>query len=274
MMPFQAMRLRAAAGGSSGGGGSTLDAGGLTGLTFAWAMNESGKSFKGGTSTSGAPTADGDAIARIDSKHSIARTFFQSGNAAIYRPTRFGSSLAGAQWTGNKYLSLYTTPSAGNLPGSTQTAASLFAAGGKTIILAGRVDNASTSSDALNNEYLLADNGRWVGLNVYKIGSNAILQFSNYTGSLFTVTRTVALGAGFVVACRHDGSTIEISLDGNTWATLASGNTGSLAGTPRMCAGSTLDASIAAMVTCNAHNSNAAIRAVMEQMATMVGITI
>lgn len=254
----------------------------LTGRTFVYDPTES-LVLKGVTTTDGSPTTDGDPVKRIDSASGpgTVRTFAlpSIGTSAFdwevdeFGPGRHGM---GGPLSVDYRFSLFNRPSAGAAPSASQAISTLFAAGNKTFIFAGRIDAAATDVGLpYSNNAILSDDAQYLGLHFYRSGSNAVLQWYSYDSSAKVVTATVPLGVPFVVACRHAGGSLGISVNNGAWTTAAASNTSLLTGQALALSGSVpSDSIVGAFVTCNANNSNVNIAACCTSAGALVGLTI
>lgn len=250
----------------------------LTGRTFVFSPYDSAM-FKGAQADAGSP-ANGETVPRIDSAPgpSSIRTLW-GGGQFTYLDSMFGPGLKGLRYVATTFSGLlYTRPTGNNPPASNRPTSDLFAAGQKLIIFAGTIYDASANrGSAYLNDMLLADNSGYCGLHYYKSGSNIVLQWMNYTSGEVVRTATVPAGAPFVIACRHSGSSLGVSVNNGAWATTGgSGNTGSLADYVRAFeANITASVAVAALVTCNnANTNNANVAAACTSAGKLVGLTI
>lgn len=249
----------------------------LSGLTYAMSANDSAI-YKGGSTTAGLATANGDIARRIDSLSSITRTFYSllAGTEEL-ETDAFGPGLDSVRMDGNSALSLHTRPTGTATPSVTQNLSSLFGVGTKLMLWAGTVYAASPDTGLpYTNTRIMMDTGQYCGLLCYQTGGNIVYQWYNYSSGEQVRTVTVAAGTPVVLACRHDGGNLRIASNSVSWsATTASGNTdtlGSVAGFGP--GGASEDISTAAMVTCNATSSDANILTVVQQMGALVGLSL
>jgi hypothetical protein len=246
----------------------------LSGLTYAMSAVHA-TIYKGGSTTSGLATADGDLAQRIDSLNAIPRTLYSAAGAPSLQTNEFGTGLSAVKADAQQWL-VHTKPAGTAVPTVAQTVDSLFNAGTKLLLWAGTVDSANVDAgNFYSNDSIVADTGSgYMGLWCYQSGGNIVYQWSNYNAGPQIRTLTVAAGTPVIIACRHDGGNLRIAQNGVTWsAPIASGNTDSMGGEAfvgKIATGFSFRTS--ALVTCDATNSDTDILTVVNQMKALSGL--
>ena len=133
----------------------------------------------------------------------------------------------------------YRTPTAGALllanidydgtddNGSGPVISTFLTASAFDILVAFETDTAGTNNaNAWQNTGILTESGDYMGLFV----KNGSLMAYNYDSNSDTVLIAISTGTAYVARMRHDSGTLYLSVNGGAESSVASGNTGSLAG--------------------------------------------
>jgi hypothetical protein len=110
-------------------------------------------------------------------------------------------------------------------------ASNYLAVGGKFIVVSCIIDAIDTDNSAtgapFNNDVIIGDNSGYLGMCLRSTGPNAWVY--NFTGSYAAKEIAIATATPLVLTWRHDGTNLYISKNGGAEASVASGNTASLA---------------------------------------------
>jgi len=99
------------------------------------------------------------------------------------------------------------------------------------ILIAFETDtNGSNNANAWENTAILTDASGFFGM----IVKNGNAMAYNYDSNSDTVSIAISTGTAYVARMRHDGGTLYLSINGGAESSIASGNTGSLAGSIRI----------------------------------------
>jgi len=236
--------------------------------------------YKGTSTSAGAAVSNGDNVVRIDSDASKPWTFSDGvPSYPVLDSAAFGSGLPGVQSVAaGRTPILYPKPVGAADPSGSNAISNIIANNAAIILWAGVVAAApSAAGSVYNNPAAFNDSGLYFGLHYFDAGSgNVRFNLYNYDGTADTATVDAPIGTPVVIACRHDGNNLRVAKNGVAWGTaVPSGNTQDITGVAQLHFGKTGSSiTTAAMVVCNAANSDADLLTVIEEMGALVGLSL
>lgn len=244
----------------------------IANLTF-WYDGDNSPQWKTSGTAGGASTANGDPMQRADSlPTSIARCFANGGGVRNVPVVGSSSGFTIGDLASPGAMHFWARPTGTGNPATATPASQLLGANAKTILMAVRVNDASTGPA---QSFLLQDGNDYFSVGVHRSGSNAIFRVHNYAAGYQERTATVTGGIGqwVVVGMTHGSSQLRIWINGAQVGTaVASGATDLMTNQPFLAA--YLAASYQNLATYNRAITAPEMLEVSRWMGSRVGLTI